>query len=128
MKKSMRLFALLLALAVLCGMLTACGGGAGSAVAGTYEGQYTKFVGDDDDARDTTPFSLELKANGKGVHHRDDLDIDVTWTLDGENFTMVEKFMGMEMEYTGTLVDGTLDLFNGDPDDIWTCEYVYIKK
>ena len=36
--------------------------------------------------------------------------------------------MGMKMDYTGTLKDGVLHLFNGDPSDVWTCEYVYQKQ
>ena len=98
-------------------------------VAGTYDGQYTKFVGDPEDAKNTEDvFSIELKEDGTGTHHRDDLDINVTWTLDGENFTMKETFLGITIDYTGTLKDGKLDIFNGDPSNDFTCEYVYQKK
>ena len=73
-------------------------------------------------------FSLELKKNGTGKHNRNDMSFDVTWKLDGEDFTMQETFLGMTIDYTGTLKDGELDIFNGDPEDIWTYEYVYEKK
>lgn len=97
-----------------------------SAVSGNYQGKYTKFVGDDDSAKvEDEPFSLELKADGTGTHYRDDYQFDVTWSLDGDKFKMIETFMGDSIEYTGTLKDDELDIFNGDPDDIWTCEYVY---
>lgn len=120
---------LLLAVMVVMSCLVGCGKGGNSALkdaAGTYKCTQTKMVGDEEwvDAEST----LELKANGKGVHHRNDLDIDIEWTLEGENFTMKETFMGMTIDYTGTLKDGKLDLFNGDPEDIWTYEYDYVKQ
>lgn len=98
-------------------------------VAGVYEGQYTKFVGDPDSAKDDSePFSLELNADGTGTHNRDDMSFDVTWEIDGENFTMKETFVGDPIVYTGTLKDGHLNIFNGDPEDDFTCEYVYVLK
>ena len=124
----MRLSSLLICLVIIGTLMAACGG-ASNPAAGTYKGIYTKFVGDDDDAKVTDEvFSLELKGDGTGIHHRDDLDINVTWTLDGEKFTMQETFMGIKLDYTGTLVNGKLDIFNGDPEDIWSCEYVYEKQ
>lgn len=41
---------------------------------------------------------------------------------------MTEKFLGISIEYTGTLADGKLDIFNADPNDDLTCEYVYEKQ
>lgn len=99
-----------------------------SSVAGTYNGEYSKFVGDPDSSKRTDePFSLELKADGTGTHNRDDSSFNLTWSLDGENFKMTETFLGASIEYTGTLKDGRLDIFNGDPSDDLTCEYVYTK-
>ena len=116
MRSIMRLSSLLICLVIIGTLMAACGG-ASNPAAGTYKGIYTKFVGDDDDAKVTDEvFSL------------DDLDINVTWTLDGEKFTMQETFMGIKLDYTGTLVNGKLDIFNGDPEDIWSCEYVYEKQ
>ena len=97
-----------------------------SAVAGTYMGQYTKLVGDDEKNKDEE-FYLELDKDGTGKHHRDDYAFNVEWSLDGTDFKMTEKFVGDPIEYTGTLKDGKLDIFNGDPDDDWTYEYVYEK-
>lgn len=96
-----------------------------SAYAGTYQGKYTKLVGDTKKVEEE--FSLELKADGTGTHNRDDSSFNVTWSLDGENFKMSETFIGDPIEYTGTLTDGKLDIFNGDPTNDFTYEYVYEK-
>ena len=100
-----------------------------SEFAGTYTGLYTKLVGDDSEGakNEDEEFSLELKADGTGTHNRDDYSFDVTWSLDGDKFKMTETFIGDPIEYTGTLKDGKLDIFNGDPEDMWTYEYVYEK-
>lgn len=97
-----------------------------STVAGTYIGQYTKLVGDSTKEYDDE-FSLELKEDGTGVHNRDDASYKLKWSLDGEKFKMTETFLGSTIDYTGTLKDDKLDIFNGDPDDMWTYEYVYTK-
>ena len=96
-----------------------------AAAVGTWTGLYTKLAGDSDDAKRTEPFSLELKDDGTGIHRRDDNAYDVTWTLEGETFTMSEYGI---VNYTGTLKDGRLELLNGAADDIWAMQYVYEKK
>jgi|GEM_PF-1045829 len=94
-----------------------------------WKGVYTKFVGDADDAKnEEDAFSLELYDDGTGVHHRDDLDLDVTWTFEGDNVTMQETFLGAAIDYTGYAEGNTLHLFNGDPQDDLTCEYVYERQ
>jgi len=128
-KKTMRWLAAVLAVLIVVSCLAACGGGGGNPAAGTYKGLYTKFVGDDDDAKNTEDeFTLILNADGKGTHKRDGEEFKVTWTLDGENFAMTETFLGLSIEYTGTLVGNRLDIFNDDPENIFTCEYVYEKQ
>lgn len=133
MKKifNLKTMSLALVLIMVCSMFAACGASPEmKAAAGTYAGEYTKFVGDSDEYKVTDEeFSLDLRENGKGTHHRDTLDISVEWsvTADGE-FKMTETFLGAKSEYTGTLKDGKLDIFNGDPTDDFTCEYVYNKK
>ena len=93
-----------------------------------WKGTYTRFVGDPDTAKDTSEeFSLELYEDGTGVHHRSDMDFKVTWELKGEDFTMSETFIGDPIVYTGTLSGNSLHLFNGDPENDFTCEYVYEK-
>lgn len=109
-------------------VVTGCGKNNLSEYAGTYEGEYVKFVGDSMDSKDTDPFTLVLKEDGTGTHSRDDYDFKVTWEIDGEDFKMTETFIGASIEYTGTLKDGKLDIFNGDPKNDLTAEYVYHKK
>lgn len=130
MKKIVNITLVIALVAIGLFILTGCGQNpALSAAAGTYEGQYTKFVGDPDTSKDDTEeFTLELKADGTGVHHRNDADFNLTWTLEGDKFTMKETFLGASIDYTGTLANGKLDIFNGDPSDDLTCEYVFEKK
>ena len=124
--KHIKLTALVLALALLSILLAACSENPLKAASGTYLGQYTKMVGDD--AREEEEFSLILKEDGTGTHARGGEEYKITWTLTGEDFTMQETFLGLTNDYTGTLKDGALHLFNGDPANIWTYEYVYSKK
>lgn len=128
MKKTLKLLLVLVAVVGVFG-LTGCGKKKDdlSKYAGTYEGEYSKFVGDAEDAKSTEAFSLELKADGKGVHNRDGASYDVTWSIDGENFKMTEKFLGT-IEYNGTLKDGKLVLYNGEATNPFTYQYVYNKK
>ncbi|MBQ9827466.1 MAG: hypothetical protein IJM62_02165 [Lachnospiraceae bacterium] len=117
--------------------LAACGGGSsdggsgsddgGAAdAAGTYKCHQIKLVGDSDWTEEDS--TLTLNADGTGKHARDNNEFNVTWKLDGENFSMEETFIGDPIVYTGTLKDGKLDIFNGDPEDIWTYEYLYEKE
>ena len=126
MKKFKLLVALLAVFTVIT--LTGCGSKTDlSKYAGTYKGEYTKMVGDD--TKDTSDkFSVELKADGTGSSTRDGSTYDIEWSLDGDKFTMTEKFATLKIEYNGTLKDGKLDIFNGDKDDAFTFEYVYSKK
>ena len=119
MKKTL---AVIMAL-VMALMLVACGASEEQKdVAGTYKCDKCKFVGDAEWT--TEDFTLVLNNDGTGTSTRE-LSSDVTWTLDGENFTMTEKIG--ETEYTGTLKDGVLDIFNGDPTNEFTYEYVLTK-
>ena len=129
--KCAKLFALLLTLALMAALFAACetGDPAMKAAAGSYSGLYTKAVGDPDDSRDSSsPFSLTLEADGTGVHARDQMEFNVVWSLEGEKITLQETFIGITLDYTGTLRNDELHLFNGNPEDLWTVEYVYQKK
>ena len=99
-----------------------------SKYAGTYEGQYTKFIGDADDAIDEEEFKLVLESNGTGTHYRNSLEISVTWSVKDNKINMTEKYMGMTIDYTGTLDGNKLVLYNGDETDPFTAQYVYEKK
>ena len=99
-----------------------------AAVAGTYIGKYTKFVGDPDTAKKEEEFKLILNGDGTGKHFRNDLEIKVPeWSIDGENIKLTEKFLGT-LDYTGVLSGNTLTLYNGDPANALTCTYVYEKE
>lgn len=129
MKKTTKLVALLLALAMVAVLLVGCNGSAANDPnIGTYKGVSWCFVSEPDSPVTDDEFSLELKAGGKGVSKRDGYEFDITWSVDGENFEMTETFLGVEIKYTGTLKDGKLDIFNGDPEDWLTVEYVYEKQ
>ncbi|MBQ1679233.1 MAG: hypothetical protein II062_06870 [Oscillospiraceae bacterium] len=130
-----KLLALLLCLLLTALLLAACGSltspaetvnPAVRAAAGTYVGQYTKLVGSE--TKNEEVFSLTLKEDGTGVHARNDMEFKVTWTLEGESFSMKETFIGDPILYTGTLKDGVLDIVNGDPDTPFTYNYVYKKQ
>ena len=119
---------LLLMLVLSALLLSACSGEQSrmKKAAGTYEGLYTKMVGSDEKEKES--FSLILKADGTGLHMRNDSEYSITWTLDGARFTMKETFLGLSIDYTGTLKGDALSIFNGDPESSWTYEYVYKKQ
>ena len=118
MKKVLSLLVVLVLVVVLAG----CGSKSEdlSSYAGTYEGKYTRFVGDSEDAKNEEEFTLVLEKDGKGTHYRDGLEISVTWKVKSGEVQMTEKFMGMTIDYTGTLEGNSLVLYNGDPEDIFT--------
>ncbi|MBO4933570.1 MAG: hypothetical protein J5441_00140 [Clostridia bacterium] len=111
---------------VMALMLVACGSSALKDAAGTYKLQQSKFVGDEEWVTDEE-FVLELKDDGTGSSTRDGATYDLTWKLEGETFTMTETFLGLTIDYTGTLKDGKIDMFNGDPESDLTYEYVLAK-
>ena len=130
-----KLFGILLLLVLVVGM-AGCGKKASSEkeekvdmskYAGTYVGQYTKFVGDETKTEDEE-FSVVLEEDGTGKSTRDGNTYNMTWSIKGSKFEMTEKFMGITIDYTGTLKDGKIDVFNGDPDNDFTVEYVYEKE
>lgn len=125
------LLLMLLAAALALTLFTACGGSPKPAETpapigpGTYAGEYGKWVGSPDEDRDTEPFTLVLTEDGKGKFQRDDSEFRVTWTLEGETFTMQETFLGAVNDYTGTLKDGELVMFTGsEPED--PLAYMYV--
>lgn len=112
---------------LISALFASCGNNAEiSAASGTWKGVYTKFVGDE--TKNTNEqFSLELKADGTGTHARNDAEYQIEWSLEGESFKMTETFLGLKIEYTGTLKGNELIIFNGDPDNDLTYQYVYEK-
>ena len=126
MKKAFR--ALLVLVAVFSvALLTGCGKADLSKYAGKYEGQYGRWVGDETKETDSE-FSLELKADRTGSSIKDGATYDVTWSMDGDKIKMTEKFFGLTIDYTGTIKDDELTLYNGPEDEDLTYIYVYTKK
>ena len=110
-------------------LVTGCGKQDLSAYAGTYEKEYEKYVGDPETSKNTEDaWTVILNADGTGKSNRDDESYDAEWSLDGENFKFTEKFGPIKNEYTGTLKDGKIDMFNGDPNSDITLEIVLNKK
>ncbi len=133
MQRIKRLLAVLLAVLILTALFCGCAKKSenpapseqseAEKAAGKYIGQYTKFVGDPEDVKDETDdFYLELKPDGTGLHHRNGLDINITWKLEEGVFSMDEMSM---IQYTGAFTDGGLVIYNGDPTNDLTCQYVY---
>lgn len=125
MRKSFKLF--LVMVAVISVFLTGCGKDL-SKYAGTYEGMYTRFVGDPEDVTNKEEFKLVLNKDGKGTHERDGEEYNVTWTIKGDKIIVTEKFMGLKNEYNGTVKDGKLTLYNGEENSPLTMQLVYEKK
>ena len=123
-----KFFALLLAVLTAASVfaLVGCAGKKAEAL-GTFVTEKHKYVSEEEWV-DDTQWELDLAAEGKGTSKRDGNEYDVTWELDGENITIKETFAGLTNEFTGTLKDGVLDIFNGDLESPLTCEYVFNKK
>ena len=110
-------------------IITGCGNSKMKELAGTYKLEYSKFVGDPDTAKDTTEVAeMVLNEDGTGKSNRNGASYEVEWKIDGENITLTETFMGIKIEYNGTIKDGKLDLFNGEKTDALTNETVYTKE
>lgn len=109
-------------------MLTGCGNSL-KEYAGTYKLEYSKYVGDPDTAKNTSEVAeMILNEDGTGKSNRNGYSYDVKWSMNGENITLSETFMGITLDYNGTLKDGRLDLFNGDKNNDLTNETVYNKQ
>ena len=91
--------------------LAACGNNAADSVYGKYI-----CIGEDrDDGVFLEPdfdSYVELKKGGKGSMNVG-FDIDLTYELDGENFTGTYTLMGIDYNITGTLKDNVLEVIDG---------------
>ena len=97
------------------------------AVAGEYKRLYIKMVCSDQKETDKEA-KLVLNADGTGMSYRDGLEIKIKeWTINGTEFKMTEKFLGT-IDYTGTIENGTISVFNGDPEKPMTYQYVFAKQ
>jgi hypothetical protein len=124
MKKSF--VCLLLILCVI--LLTACGNSLKD-YAGTYKLEYSKYVGDAADVKDTSSYeTLILNDDGTGKSNRDGLNIDVKWSMEEDNISLTETYAGIKIDYNGTIKDGKLTMYNGDKTNDLTYEKVYNKE
>ncbi len=96
--------------------------------AGTYELEYSKYVGDKEDAIDTSKEELILNPDGTGYINRNNRMLELTWDIDGENISYSVKEEIMNQGYSGVIRNGKMEVFNGNPDDALTMKYVYNKK
>ena len=106
-------------------IITGCGN---SNAVGTYKLEYSKYVGDPDTAKSTEPWTIVLESNGSGKSSRNGANYDITWSISGENIKLSEKFLGITLDYNGTLKDGKLDIYNGDKTNDLTMESVFNKQ
>ena len=113
MKKNFeKLLTLLLAAAMLLS-LAACGGDKGSDVTGKYNCIAIAEDGVNFTAPENDQQYVELKKGGKGEIYTD-LAFEMTWKLDGENFSGSYKIFGIDAPVTGTLKDGVLEIKDDD--------------
>lgn len=97
-----------------------------ASVAGEYIGIKSGFVGDDIGPGEE--FSLILNEDGTGTNKRDGQEFICNWSVDGDKFTMKDEFMGVTIDYTGTIKDSVLEIYNGEPENEFTYKYVYEKS
>ena len=92
--------------------------------AGIYKLEYGKFVGDDDNSKDTSSIGeITLNEDGTGKSNYKGIVVDITWKMEDNNIT-IKKY---DVEYKGTIENGILDIFDGDKNEILTYEFVYKK-
>ena len=152
MKKSKRVLVIFLCMCMLATALVACGNNQTvENVSGTYKGQYRKLVGDPDDSKNTSDsFSIILNSDGTGIFKRDGTDYTISeWNISGTSFTMEEKieyktsdytsiqdyeeslakvaFGPQVIRYTGVLDDNILEIYDGNPDNATTNQYILSK-
>lgn len=96
-------------------------------IPGEYTGKWCKFVGDTEQKIDEE-FSLVLNEDGTGKNKRDGQEFECTWEYTDGTFKMTDKFMGITIDYTGKIEGKELHIYNGEPEDEMTYEYVYEKK
>ena len=121
---------LLCTLFIMIGLiiLTGCGKKDLSNYAGTYELEYEKYVGDQEEDKNVEEWTIILNSDGTGTSNRNDTSYNVEWSIDGEEVKLTEKFAGIKIDYNGTLKNDKLDIFNGDKTNDITLEIVFNKK
>ncbi len=121
---------LLCTLFIMMGLiiLTGCGKKDLSNYAGTYELEYEKYVGDQEEDKNVEEWTIILNSDGTGTSNRNDTSYNVEWSIDGEEVKLTEKFAGIKIDYNGTLKNDKLDIINGDKTNDIILEIVFNKK
>ena len=124
----MKKIILCLVLIISVFLFVGCGKDDLSDYAGIYKLEYYKYVGDADTEKNTSSIEeITLNKDGTGKSVRDGLSIEVTWSIEENNITLTETYMGSKLYYTGTLKNNRLELYNGDKTNIFTVLKVYNK-
>lgn len=93
--------------------LAACGKDETADVTGKYNCIAIAEDGVNFTAPENNDQYVELKKGGKGEIYTD-LAFELTWKLDGENFSGSYKFFGIDAPITGTLKDGVLEIHDNE--------------
>ncbi len=113
MRQNMKKLFTLLVTAVMLLSLTACGKTKGTDVTGKYNCIAVASDGKNFTAPESENVYVELKKGGKGELF-EELSFELTWELDGEEFSGSYKVFGMDAPITGTLKDSVLEIHDGD--------------
>ena len=102
-------------------VLSACSSGGGKDGAeGTYYFVYEKgplFVKDNKD------YSIVLYGNGKGEYNREGNKHKLKYTFNNPDIEIMDNMTGIK--YKGTVSDGDLLFYDGDPDDPTVSEFFF---
>lgn len=97
-----------------------------TSIPGTYKGIESGFALGE--KKNDEEFSLVLNEDGTGINKRNNTEFELTWKMEDGQFKMTDKYLGITIDYTGVFDGKKLTLFNGDPEDELTYEYVYEKE
>ena len=109
MKRNLTRLLALLAAAVLMLSLAACGKESGADVTGRYNCIAVAYDGENFTAPDGGDSYVTLKKGGKG-EISSELNFELTWKLDGENFSGSYTIFGIDVPVASTLKDGVLEI------------------
>ena len=113
MKKNVKKLLALLLAAIMLLSLAACGKDETADVTGKYNCIAIAEDGVNFTAPENNDQYVELKKGGKGEIYTD-LAFELTWKLDGENFSGSYQIFGIDAPITGTLKDGVLEIHDDE--------------
>ena len=120
----------IICLLLVCFMLLiGCGKNEVLSHEGVYKLVYTKYVGDKDKENNIDMTNkITLNSDGTGISVHDGVDHNITWSIDGINIKILESHTESILEYSGTLENNKLDIFDGNKSNSLTKELVYQKE